>query len=52
MYNAITGALDDLGLPIIMDADFGHLKPQLPSGSYAKIEGHNKGNVKIEYILK
>lgn len=54
MYNAITGALDDLGLPIIMDADFRHLKPQLPiiCGSYAKIEGHNKGNVKIEYILK
>lgn len=54
MYNAITGALDDLGLPIIMDADFGHLKPQIPiiCGSYAKIEGHNKGNVKIEYILK
>lgn len=52
MHNAITDVLSDLNVPIILDADFGHLKPQIPiiSGSYAKISADD--NIEIEYILK
>lgn len=29
-YNAVTGVIGHLGVPIIMDADFGHVSPMLP----------------------
>ncbi len=29
-YNAVTDILKDLGVPILMDADIGHLPPQIP----------------------
>lgn len=52
MHSAIYEVLRDLNVPIILDADFGHLKPQIPviSGSYAIINA--KDNIEIEYILK
>lgn len=52
MHNAIYDTLSDLELPIIMDADFGHLKPQMPMicGAYAKVKSDE--NIEIEYILK
>ena len=30
MYEAVTGALSELGVPILMDLDFGHLPPMFP----------------------
>ncbi len=52
MHNAIYDVLKDLNVPIILDADFGHIKPQLPiiCGSYAKVKANK--NIEIEYILK
>ncbi len=37
-HDAVTGILGDMGVPIIMDLDIGHLPPMLPliCGSYAK----------------
>lgn len=38
-YNAVTGILGELGVPIIMDADIGHVKPTMPliMGSHAEV---------------
>ena len=40
MYNAVTAVIGDLGVPVVMDLDIGHLPPQMPiiSGAYAKAE--------------
>ena len=37
-HDAVTSVLGDLGVPIIMDLDIGHLPPMMPliCGSYAK----------------
>jgi len=39
-YQAVTGVLEELGVPIIMDLDIGHLPPMMPliSGSLAQAE--------------
>lgn len=39
MYEAVTGILGKYGVPIIMDADIGHLHPAMPliGGSYGKV---------------
>lgn len=52
-YLAVTGALAEFDVPIIMDLDIGHLPPQIPmmSGAYAKIAVDN-GKFKIDYELK
>ena len=52
-YNAVLGILKNKNVPIIFDADLGHLPPQIPviSGALANI--HAAGNkLEIEYILK
>ncbi len=38
--NAVTGILGDLGVPIVMDLDIGHLPPQMPlvSGAFAEAD--------------
>lgn len=38
-YNAVTGVLGELNVPIVMDADFGHVAPMMPLviGSSAKV---------------
>ena len=38
-YNAVTDILGELGVPIIMDLDIGHLPPMMPiiSGAYADV---------------
>ena len=43
-YNAVTDILTDLGVPVIMDCDIGHVDPAMPlvMGSKAKI--YAKGN--------
>lgn len=51
-YSAVTGILGCLDVPIIMDADFGHLPPSMPiiCGSYANIEATGN-DIEIEYRL-
>ena len=49
-YNAVTGALEDLEVPIIMDVDLGHIPPMMPMvcGSIATVE--TRGNdIKIDF---
>lgn len=51
-YNAVTGVLGELDVPIVMDADFGHVAPMMPLiiGSPAAV--HVKGNdLSIRYGL-
>ena len=45
--------LKSLGIPVVIDADFGHVSPVFPiiSGGYAKVN-YDNGNCKIEYVLK
>lgn len=52
MHNAIIDVLKDLNVPIVLDCDFGHLKPQIPMicGAYAFIDVDS--NIKIKYELK
>lgn len=44
--------LKSLGIPVLIDADFGHLSPIFPiiNGGYAKVS--YKKDLKIEYVLK
>ena len=50
-YNAVTSVLEGFDVPIIMDADFGHLDPQLPLVMGAKAEVTVYGNdLKVEYL--
>ena len=53
MYTAITGCIGELGVPILMDLDFGHLPPQMPliSGAYAKVDAA-ENSIRISQILK
>ena len=52
-YSAVTGVLGDLGLPIMMDLDLGHLPPMIPliSGSVAKVEADQE-HFQIEMVLE
>ncbi|MDO4620604.1 MAG: LD-carboxypeptidase [Lachnospiraceae bacterium] len=38
-YNAVTGILGEFGVPIVMDADVGHVKPMMPliMGAHAEV---------------
>lgn len=51
-YNAVTGILGKYNVPIIMDADIGHLPPAMPiiSGADATVSVVGK-NIEIEYKL-
>lgn len=52
-YNAVTGILGKYNVPIIMDADVGHLAPAMPiiSGASVKITTENN-NIKIDYEMR
>ena len=52
-YKAITGIVGKYNVPIIMDADFGHLSPSMPiiSGSYVKVEAIGN-DIDIFYYLR
>lgn len=53
MNDAIIDALKDLGVPIIINADFGHLKPAIPLLCGAIAEVNAKDNdLNIKYELK
>ncbi len=52
-YNAVTDILGDVGVPIIMDLDIGHVPPMLPivSGSVADVKAEgNKIIIKYSFI--
>lgn len=52
-YNAVTDILGDVGAPIIMDLDIGHVPPMLPivSGSVADVKAEgNKVIIKYSFI--
>jgi muramoyltetrapeptide carboxypeptidase LdcA involved in peptidoglycan recycling len=50
-YNAVTEILKDFNVPIIMDADIGHIDPMLPvvMGADAKVSTKNN-NIFIDYL--
>ena len=50
-YNAVTGVLESLGAPIIMDAEIGHMDPMLPviMGAGAKV-GIKGNDLKLRYF--
>ena len=52
MTGAVTGVLGDLGVPILLDADFGHLPPAIPivSGALAEVKATNE-ELSIRYRL-
>lgn len=52
-YEAVLPTVRRHGVPVIMDADLGHLPPAMPlvSGSYAKIQSKN-GRLKIEMTYR
>ncbi len=52
-YRAVTDLLAEYGVPVIMDADFGHLPPAMPLVSGAVGEVTVKGNeIGIRYEMK
>ena len=53
MQDLIIDSLKDLNVPILMNADIGHVKPQIPiiCGSIAKIKANNN-KYSIEFLLK
>ena len=52
-YQAVTAALGDFGVPIIMDLDIGHLSPMMPviSGSMSEVKAHGN-DIEIRYLFK
>lgn len=52
-YNAVTGILDKYNVPIIMDADIGHIPPMMPliSGSFATIKA-DADSIQVNMELK
>ena len=49
-YNAVTGMLGKYNVPIVMDADVGHLAPAMPliSGALVNVKCES-GNIEIDY---
>ena len=52
-YNAVTGILDKYNVPIIMDADIGHIPPMMPviCGSYASVKA-DETTIEVKMELK
>ena len=52
-YDAVMGVIGKYNVPVIMDADIGHLPPSMPvvSGSYAKVNV-KADDITIEYQFK
>lgn len=50
-FNAVTDVVGELGVPIIMDADIGHIDPMLPVVMGARAKVTAKGNdLKLVYV--
>ena len=52
-YNAVTSILGDMGVPIVMDTDIGHLPPMMPivSGALGKVQASGN-DIKIKYLFE
>lgn len=52
-FGAVLGIIEKYGVPVVMDADLGHLPPAMPliTGSMAKIEGRH-GRIRVDMELK
>lgn len=52
-YNAVTSIIGEMGVPVIMDLDIGHLPPQMPliCGAYACVAAES-GGIRVEHVLK
>jgi len=52
-YNAVYGIIGRYNVPIVMDADLGHIAPAMPimSGAYANVKAEGN-NITIEHILR
>jgi muramoyltetrapeptide carboxypeptidase LdcA involved in peptidoglycan recycling len=52
-YHAVTDLLGEYGVPVIMDADIGHMSPMMPliTGSVATIKVH-RNNISVSMQLK
>ena len=51
--NAVTGVLEEFGVPIVIDTDLGHLPPSMPliSGAFARVyEEHGKLKVAMKLV--
>ncbi|WP_081846614.1 S66 family peptidase [Butyrivibrio sp. AE3004] len=50
-YNAVTAVVGELGVPVIMDADIGHIDPMLPvvMGAEAKVSAEGN-DLRIKYL--
>jgi muramoyltetrapeptide carboxypeptidase LdcA involved in peptidoglycan recycling len=53
MYNAVTDMIGEMGVPIIMDLDIGHLPPMMPiiNGSVGEVSAvGNEINIEYKFI--
>ena len=52
--SAVMGILDELKVPVILDADIGHLPPMIPmiNGGYGTVSVYQDNNIRIDYELK
>ncbi|MBQ1378346.1 MAG: LD-carboxypeptidase [Lachnospiraceae bacterium] len=53
-HTAVTGILDELDVPIILDADLGHLPPMMPfiNGGYGTLSPYKDNNIMVIYEKK
>ena len=53
-FSAVLGILDELNVPVILDADLGHLPPMMPlvNGGYGTITPWHEHNIQIRFELK
>ena len=53
-YTAVTSVLSELGVPIVLDVDLGHLPPSIPlvNGSVVRVTASGEVSVDIEMGLK
>ncbi len=52
MYDAVMGVLEKYRVPVIMDADLGHLPPCIPlvTGSMAEVTADSNIHIKMSYV--
>ncbi len=53
-FSAVMGILGELDVPVILDADLGHLPPMMPliNGGYGTITPYKDTNIQIHFSLK
>ena len=53
-YRAVTDIVQDIGVPVIMDADIGHLSPMMPliPGAYAEVSLDSREKLLVDMMLK